>query len=128
MKAITSSCQFESLLEHQGTFDNFRFENFDWRDESEELNFLHCHFRNMTFRDSQFLDCHFDECEFDTCAFDSAKLSDCEFDKCKFYNSEKEVGCSFKFASFPGTTFHHSDLSLSNFSRANLYRIEMENC
>ena len=128
MKPITACRQFQKPLEQQSSFTSMVFKEFDWTDESEELTFLNCQFRNITFRDSHFIDCHLIKCEFDTCAFDRANLLDCEFDKCKFYNGEQEVGCSFKFAAFPGTVFRHSDISLCNFSHANLYRVEMENC
>ena len=128
MASVTSGVQLEKLLQHQARFTGVRFEDFEWPEESEALNFFNCHFLNIRFQDDQFLECRFEGCEFYFCTFDSAKLTDCAFHKCKFYHSEKETGCSFKFASFPGTSFTQSDLSLCNFSRANLYRIDMEQC
>lgn len=128
MNSISSSTQLEKLLVKQQKFDHLTFEGFEWPDQSEELKFNQCKFAGLVFRDKEILDCEFTDCEFDSCGFDSAKIRDCTFRKCKFYNNEREVGCSFKFASFPGTNFTQCDLSLCNFSRANLYRIEMDQC
>lgn len=125
---VNSAAQLEKLLANQRDFDSVIFENFEWQDDSEALKFVQCEFEDIVFRGSKILECEFTECEFDSCGFDSAKIGDCIFHKCKFYNNEKEAGCSFKFARFPGTTFTHSDLSLCNFSRADLYRIEMDQC
>ena len=128
VESVTSQVQLEKLTQQQASFTGVTFEDFDWPAESEALRLSDCHFLDIMVTDDQILECHFEDCAFDSCAFDSAQLSDCVFRKCKFYNSEKETGCSFKFAAFPGTIFCHSDLSLCNFSRTNLYRIDMEHC
>ena len=122
MAPVTSIKQLEKRLEAQAQFADVTFEHFEWQEESADLTFSHCQFVNITFLGNQFDTCLFEDCKFESCAFDSAKL------KCKFYNAELETGCSFKFTAFPGTSFRQSDLSLCNFSRSNLYRIEMEQC
>lgn len=128
MHTISSSIELDKRLENQHKFEDLTFAGFDWADQSEELTFNRCKFDSIVFRDKAMLECEFTDCDFDSCGFSSAKLTDCLFHKCKFYNAETEAGCTFSFAAFPGTIFTQSDLSLCNFSRANLYRIEMDQC
>ncbi len=128
MEPVSSWEELELLLDAKQRFNEVRLKNFEWMEPSESLDFDHCEFQEMVFRDTHWTDIHFSHCEFDRCHFDSAQLTDCVFDHCKFYNREEEAGCSFKFAAFPGTIFKQSDLTMCNFSRTNLYRIEMEQC
>lgn len=128
MKEINSVEQLESFLAGQEQFGSFAFSEFEWPEESTDYIFKQCTFHQMIFRGTEWQSCEFTDCEFEQCTFDSSKLTDCLFQKCKFYNPELEAACSFKFASFPGTTFRQSDLSLCNFSRSNLYRIVIDQC
>ncbi len=128
MEPVTDTAGLDDLLARATKIVDTTFSGLDWPERMENGSFTDCRFLSCRFRDVHLTECAFRDCIFDQCSFDSARLTDCLFLKCRFFSSEEESGCSFRFASFPGTCFENCDLSLCNFSRSSLYRIELLGC
>ncbi len=92
------------------------------------VTFTDCHFDQIKFDCDEIQDCTFIDCAFVAPVFSSLKITDCKFRHCRLYDADSESGAMFRFASLAGTCFEDCDLSMADFSRANLYRAEIVNC
>jgi fluoroquinolone resistance protein len=93
-----------------------------------DVTFTDCGFEQVTFQCEEMSECIFIDCQFRRCNFSSLKFQDCSFKNCQFYDGKTETGCVFKFATVTASQFEHCDLSMANFSRANLYRSGLLHC
>lgn len=62
---------------------------------------------------------------FINCDFSAADLTDTQFIDVQFYHRDSQLGCNFSRATLKDAGFHGCDLSMSNFSHANLLGIEI---
>ena len=124
---MTSRAEFEDLCE-SGEVHECHLDDLTLDTPILEAVFTDCHFSDIEFACDDIRDCKFIECSFERCTFSSLKIAECTFEQCRFYDSEQEKGCIFKFANLDGSRLSHSDLTMANFSRANLYRLEIDNC
>ncbi|MCU5771476.1 Qnr family pentapeptide repeat protein [Erwiniaceae bacterium BAC15a-03b] len=62
---------------------------------------------------------------FINCDFSSADLTDTQFTDSQFYHRDSELGCNFSRAMLKDASFTRCDLSMSNFSYANLLGVEI---
>lgn len=92
------------------------------------VTFTDCCFDRVVFQTDEISDCVFIDCQFKNCNFSSTKLKDCGFKNCQLYDSETETGSIFRFANIIACQFERCDLSMADFSRANLYRTELAHC
>jgi|TARA_B110000196_G_scaffold310316_1_gene312987 fluoroquinolone resistance protein len=132
MKRISHTSDLEALLTQTRSLSDIEFAEVNWsRVDAEdlcELHFDHCTFENNSCRDAKFETLELTDCTFITCGFDSASIKETKFNGCVFYDKETERSCSFKFAQFDDVSFKHCDLTMANFSRANLYRVTLNQC
>lgn len=92
------------------------------------MTFTDCRFDQVKFACDELQDCTFIDCTFTAPILSSLKITDCSFRHCRFYDGDQELGAMFRFTSLAGTSFRDCDLSIADFSRANLYRLQLENC
>lgn len=126
-----SPTELLSLLKETAQLANIAFEHNTWPQIEVEENSLileSCVFRMVDFSAAIMENLTASNCIFDACNFSSAILKGSVFDNCKFYNRSTEQGCKFMFANAEQAIFKRCDLSLSNFSRATLYAVEMQDC
>jgi fluoroquinolone resistance protein len=132
MKRISQASDLEALLKQTRSLSGIEFAEVNWSgfdaEDLCELQFDHCTFESNSYRDVKFETAQFTDCAFIACGFDSASIKETKFDGCVFYDKETERNCSFKFTQFDDVSFKHCDLTMANFSRANLYRATLSQC
>ena len=132
MDTISHTRDLEALLKQTRSLSGIEFTTLNWSafdaEDLCELQFDHCTFESNNCRDVKFEAVGFTDCTFIACGFDSASIKETTFDGCVFYDKETERNCSFKFVQFDDVSFKHCDLTMANFSRANLYRVTLNQC
>tara|TARA_R110002110_G_scaffold241590_3_gene457944 strand:- start:371 stop:1120 length:750 start_codon:yes stop_codon:yes gene_type:complete len=102
--------------------------DFDLQESFDGVTFTDCAFSSVSFQCEEISACSFIDCQFRDVNFSSVSVRDCQFKNCHFYDSATETGPVFRFATVHGCLFERCDLSMADFSRANLYRSEFLHC
>jgi len=112
----------------EGKYENETFENVEWRDELEDIEFFHCVFRNSSFQSSRFVECSFDQCEFIQCNLSLLEIEHTSFLDAVFSDC-KMIGVSWSATGgFLSAEYERSILNNNIFADMNLTRFTFSGC
>ena len=106
-----------------------KFINLDWtRKDHQELTFKNCTISNSNFSTSNLDGLRLENCKIFNCNFEKPSIQDGFFEDCVFYEKDNQSGCNFSLADLRRTEFHHCNISMNNFKRANVFQITIDDC
>ena len=97
-------------------------------EELSDLVFKQCQFEQVSFTGRALQESEFEQCVFRHCNFASVHFRHVKFRNCAFYDKSTEQGCNFTFAVLQDCDFDHCDLTLSDFSRSEIYLSRLHEC
>lgn len=110
------------------SYENETFENVEWREDLEDVEFYQCVFRNSSFQFSRFLGCAFDRCEFVQCNLSLVKVMNTSFLDAAFTDC-KMIGVAWStVGGFLSASYDRCILNNNIFSDMNLTKFQFRSC
>lgn len=112
----------------ENSYENETFENVDWRDDLEGVEFFNCVFKNSSFQSSRLIECCFDSCEFVQCNLSLVEILHTSFLGAKFTDC-KMIGVTWSaIGGFLTATYESCIMNNNIFADMNLTRFQFNSC
>ncbi|WP_444944860.1 pentapeptide repeat-containing protein [Microbulbifer sp. ZKSA006] len=118
-----------SIPSDERFFQDRSLTDLDWKNlDKQELTFKNCVISNSSFVNANLNGLHLESCKVFNCNFENASIEDAVFRECIFYEKTHGNGCNFRLTNLRRSKFVRCDISMSKFSRADLFQITLDEC